>query len=157
MEFQKNLKEIAGPRGDTLAKALEGMDLARFTGYPEWPNILRHAFQYLRTPEQGDRILRQWLPLLPRYLRVADVVLFYIVRPGVLFAPMSIEVHREWITQSVEIAIRSKDVSLLESLVYTLGKRIDQYASLRDLVDATCTSSPKLKNALKKTGVISSD
>jgi hypothetical protein len=85
-----------------------------------------------------DRILTAWLPQLDRHIRLADLILFHYVRRGALFAPMSVEVLQQWREKCVDLAVQTKDESLVESLICTLGKYRNNPALdavIRDLVN----------------------
>ena len=71
-----------------------------------------------------DPVLEAWLPKLGQHIRVADVILFYEVRRGALFAQMSLDVRKRWVQRCIELAIETKDVSLIER-VERIWKQID--------------------------------
>ena len=117
MEFRSAMKQL----GDGLADELASLDLSALTEMPNWDETLRLVLDDFRKPELMDRVLTAWLPQLDRNIRVADLILFYYVRRGSIFAPMSIEVLQRWCDKCIELAVKTGDESLVESLIYTVG------------------------------------
>jgi len=116
-EFRSAMKQL----GDGLADELASLDLSVLTEIPNWDETIRLVLDDIRKTELMDRVLTAWLPQVDRNIRVADVILFYYVRRGAINAPMSLEVLQQWRTKCVELAVRTQDESLIESLIYTLG------------------------------------
>jgi hypothetical protein len=133
---------------ESLSRDLAEVDLELLTQLPRWDDCIELALELLTTPDQADRVLRAWLPQISKYVRLADIVLFRRVRLGILFAPMSIEVHQAWIAACVVLALRSRDPSLLESLVYTLRGDLTRYPELLPALAAVRRESPRLDRAL---------
>jgi len=130
-DFRAELRQL----GTELADDLADLDLSALEETPGWDDALRLAFDELQTPELKDQVLTMWLPQIDRHIRLADLVLFYYVRRGALFVPMSIEIIQQWLAKCIELASQTGDESLVESLVYTLGTRYRQYATLDAVFD----------------------
>ena len=126
-EFRRELHAIAGDDGRPLADALCALDLSAWYDLPHFRGALRLTMEALRSPAQIDAVLRAWLPRLPGHVRIADVVLFHYVRPGLV----SPEVAERWLEASVTLAVESEDPSLLESVLYCLtGPALDRRPAL---------------------------
>jgi hypothetical protein len=151
-EVRERLYELAGDDGSELVRALAEADLHRLCGLAVWSNCVRMAFDFLTDPAQGDQVLTAWLPQLAQHIPLADLVLFYRVRTGILFAPMSISVRDRWVAACVDLAIASRDASLLESLVRTLGTETKQYPQLQLVLSEVRRHSPRLERALAREG-----
>jgi hypothetical protein len=63
---------------------------------------------------------------------------------------MSIGILREWIDSCVNLAIVSRNDSLLESLVYTLGSRIIDYDALNSAIKERAANSRKIQLAIER-------
>ena len=152
MEFRQQLKVMAGQDGEKLTEILAAMNIEELTSCHGWDRCIRQAYQFIRKPEQGDKILRCWLPELKNNLRLGDVVIYYIIRKGILFSPMSMEVRNKWIDACATYAVEFKNSSLLETLLYTIGTDVKKYDGFYDVVKELSDSDPKLKKALLKVG-----
>lgn len=124
-----------------LADDLATVDLNVLRRTGQWRDPLRLALDQLAAPEMKDRVFLAWYPQLDSHISVADLVLFYFVRRGALFAPMSVDVLTKWRDKCVELGCKTRDESLLESLIYTLGPHYRQNTALNSVVeDASLTS-----------------
>ena len=150
VEFRKKLKELAGPNGDNLVVALEDVDLHELSKYDGWSDCIRHAYELIRNPSQGDRVLKAWLPRIENNLRVGDVVLYYIIKKGILFSPMSMEMRNAWVDACAEYAIKYKDGSLLESLAYIIVENAKYYEGIKAALTDLSTNNVRYKKALNK-------
>lgn len=153
LDFRRRLKKLAGPDGSELAEALATIDIGDLTKSEQWPDCLRIALEFVNRADHGDNILNSWLPRLPENTMLADVILYYHVRQGIIFAPMSLETRDNWIRVCAEIAMKQQNISIMESLVYTLGKGIEKHAGLKEAALKASTTSPKLHKALAKFGI----
>ena len=88
---------------------------------------------WMRLKKQIEKHFWSAIPKLDHNIRLADVILFHYVRRGSIFAPMSIEVLQQWLEKCVELAVRTQDDSLVESLIYTLGD-YRKYLALESVV-----------------------
>ena len=135
MEYRNALAGLARQEGNQLVSALATLELPELYRYPDWDDALRLALYSIQDVKEMDTVLTGWLPQLDRNIRVADLVLFYYVRRGALFAPMSLEVLQQWREKCIDIAVRTADVSLVESLICTVGD-YDKYPELAEVVSS---------------------
>ena len=147
-EFRAALRQL----GAELADDLADIDLGLLEGTPDWADALRLALDELQNADLKDRVLASWLPLIDEHVRLADLVLFYYVRRGALFAPMSIEVLRLWLTKCIDLALLTKDESLVESLLYTLGAGYREYPALDVVARGLARDSRRVSLALQRQG-----
>ena len=150
MEYRAAIRQL----GDDIAVALSTLDLTELVRQPDWDEKLRLALNEIRKAEVMDRILTAWLPQLNHQIRLADFILFYYVRRGALFAPMSVEVLRQWREKCIDIAVRTGDVSLVESLICTVGD-YNKYPVFAEVVSSLAErGSYTILKALRRKGVI---
>ena len=133
-----------------LAADLASLPLADLEVTPDWGDPLRLALDELGSAELMDHVLQAWLPHLDDHVRLADLVVFYYVRRGALFAPMSVDTLQEWLGRSIDVANQSRDSSLVESLIYTLGGQIKEHPELVELVKELQPGSRAIALALER-------
>jgi hypothetical protein len=133
-----------------LADDLATVDLNALRRNGEWRDPLRLALDQLASPELEDRVFLAWYPQLDSQIAVADLVLFYFVRRGALFAPMSVEVLTKRRDKCVELACKTHDESLLESLIYTLGHSYRRNAVLNAVVKEKSVTSKRVLVAARR-------
>ena len=143
-ELRTRLREVAVPRADEFARAMADLSLEAWYDLPDWDGTLRRALDALSDPASIDSVLVRWLARLEGHARIADVVLFYVVRPG----RCSSAIGARWIEVSVAMAREMEDPSLLESLAYTLGRDFATRPGLMHLAARVAKSYPALQRAL---------
>lgn len=131
MDFRNAAKKLAQQEDNQLASALAALDLSELYTFKNWGTSLNLALDVIGKAEEMDRVLTAWLPQLDQHIRIADHILFYYVRKGALFAPMSIDMLEQWRDKCIELAVRTRDVSLVESLICTIGN-YHEYPALAD-------------------------
>ena len=149
-EYRSAIRRLCDPGITTLANDLASLSLLEFEKRDNWGNALRIALDEITTAPQIDQVMQSWLPHLNQHVRLADLVLFYYVRKGALFGPMSVDQHSQWLDKCIELAIQSHDESLVESLVYTLGKRYQEHANLNALIEEMAQASPCVSKAVQR-------
>lgn len=149
MEFRSALWKL----GDEIADDLASLDLDVLEDLPTWDETIRFALDEIKRPKLMDQVLMAWQPQLDRHIRVADVVLFYYVRRGALFAPMSIKTLEMWRDQCVELAIRTRDESLVDSLICTVG-HLAGYPELVVVIrELAAQGSRRITTALRRNSI----
>jgi hypothetical protein len=149
MEYRESLRELGTIDGGRFESVAE-LDLVELQALPGWFDALHLALLEIGQTGPLDRVLKPWLPQLGTNPRVADLVLFYFVRRGALFAPMSIELLGEWISACVEIAIDCEDASLIESLLYTCASQFSAHPMLLAVAGAVAQRSTKVRLAYER-------
>jgi hypothetical protein len=149
-EFRSRLAALDNGFGGRLSNLLSELDLNEYTTLGDWLDCLRLAFIHLPFAPQRDAALKNWLPYARTNVRFADGVLFYIIRY------VSGEIRESWIASCVDLAIESKDTSLIESLVWVVHSDLTRYPDLVDVAHNLAATSAKVRTALAKTGNLQS-
>lgn len=146
MEFRTRLAALDNGLGGPLSNLLLNLDLDELTSAGAWLDCLRIAFIHLPFAPQRDGLLNCWLPYARTNVRFADGVLYYII-------PHSRgEVRESWIGSCVDLALETKDASLVESLIWVLRSELPRYPKLVNEAHLLTQTSPKVQTALRKTG-----
>lgn len=134
---------------EQLAKELLGLPIYEFVKLQYWEGHLRMAFYAMSDPALQASVLQQWLESPLDDVRFVDVVIFYLIRNGHGHAPIGVS----WINAAVALAERTKDWSLVETLVWTLRKSISDYPSAANLARELSQQSPSILKALNETSL----
>jgi hypothetical protein len=124
---------------------LANLDLDEYTELGKWLDCLRIAFVDLPFAPQRVDALKHWLCYARTNVRFADGVLYYIVRY------ISGDARESWIASCVDLALESRDASLVESLIWVLHSDLAHYPKLFDAAH-DLTTSTMVRTALRKTG-----
>ena len=134
---------------EQLANELLGLPTAEFVKLQYWEGHLRTAFYCLGDHELQAAVLQRWLESPLNDVRFVDVVIFYLVRSGHLHTP----VGEAWIKTAVALAERTKNWSLVESLVWTLRRSISEHPTFASLARELSQQSPSILKALNETSL----
>jgi len=132
-----------------LAQELLALPLGEFLKLQYWEGHLRMAFFCMRDADLQATVLQRWLESPLEDVRFVDVVMFYLIRHGHLRAP----VGDAWVKAAIAMAERTKDRSLVESLVWTLRRSISDHPSFAALARELSQQSPSILKALNETAV----
>lgn len=144
LEYRRKLKELAGPLGGPLANALEEIDINELTSVPNWQDGLLVALIDLPMAMQVEGILNAWLPKVIGNTRFADYVLFKIVRR----LPRQNYIRNEWINSCLELVDKTKDFSLVESLILVIGQEAKNYRDLIAIATYHARTSGQMRRVL---------
>ena len=133
MEFRNAATALKNQEGNQLVASLASLDFLELYRYPDWDIALYLSLYCIYELEDMDTVLKSWLPQLDTHIRIADLVLFYFVRRGILFAPISFEMQEQWRDACIDLAVRTRDESLAESLICTL-RDYRNYPDLAEVV-----------------------
>lgn len=145
-EFRMRLGALDNGFGGPLADLLSNLDLDEYTALGKWLDCLRIAFVDLPFAPQRDGILKNWLPHARTNVRFADGVLYYII------PYISGDMRESWIASCIDLALGSRDASLVESLVWVLRSDLPRYPNLVDVAHDLTATSARVHTALRKTG-----
>ena len=136
------IMELPGVKSH-LAKELENLSLSELLQLKYWDGHLTVAFTMLRGSNLPDRILRRWLESCPDNPRFVDVLIFYLL-------PLAAhsDIRHAWFAKAADMAVSSKDYSLVESLVWRLGGGLDKYPELLSLATELQKNSPHITKAM---------
>ena len=148
-EFRDELRKLSEEYESGLIDALCSASVSALRTSLNWDDAVRVALGEINDAKDMDKVLKSWIPNLQSNIELADLVLFYFVKRGAIFAPMSVEVLNEWVDVCKGLAIMTKNESLLESLIYTLGDRIEDDQELMKVIETASDGSKKIQQAIK--------
>jgi hypothetical protein len=131
----------------TLIDDLCALDVVELTTHPIWLNCLRLYTHTIQFSGQYSILLRAWLPQMEHSVRFADGVLFYIVS----------KIHEDfpekslWVEKCVDLALRTADHSLVESLLLYLKGKVSEHPELIRLAEKIAVVDKKMAKVLAKT------
>ena len=129
-----------------LADELLTLPISEFRKLKYREGHLRTAFFCLRDRDLQTLVLQRWLQTFGGDIRFADVVVFYLVKP----AHVGTEVGDTWIQAATDLAEQSRDFSLVESLIWTLGRSASAHPRFWALAAELDQRSPSIKKALNE-------
>jgi len=125
-EYRNALKDLAGPLGGGLANALAEINPQDLTLIPNWQDALLVAIIDLPISLQTEGVLKAWLPKTMDNIFFADFAVFRIVR----YLPKDNETRNRWIEHCMNMALSTKNFSLIESLILVLRQDALNYPAL---------------------------
>lgn len=140
--FRQALTQLQGGAVESLSST----DLNDLQNAPSWRDCTLIALCDLGTAGRSA-ILRAWIRHVRHHLHLADVILYYVVRE----MPLEPTLAAEWIAACEELAASTGDVSLIESLIFTLKSDLPEHAALRTLAEAAAPTHPVIQRALDHT------
>ena len=145
--FGEEIKRICG--GDLFANLplfLKDIDLDKFTKSKRCYEVLKLIIIQVKFPFFWKDVLESWYPKISHYVRLADVVLYYLIKN---FSKES-EIRKLWIDKCIDMAIKFEDESLVESLILVLKKDMKKNNTIYTLANNMSVNSIKIKKVLKK-------
>ena len=112
-----------------LALELLRLPISEFVKLRYWEGYLGMAFHFLGGSDLQSSILELWFKSYLGNVNFVDWVIFYPIRYFYLHTPIG----DRWIEAALELAERTKDESLVESLVLILRPNISDYPSFASL------------------------
>lgn len=145
-EFRKALLDLAGDLGGPLANSLSDIDLNELQTCRHWADATEIALRDLPLGiSQIEGVLKAWLPHADQHIRFLDRVLFKIVR----YLPAASSIRADWIGVSEEVALSTKDFSLVESLILILGDRAAEHLEILGLAQQMARESPQMRRVIR--------
>ncbi len=138
---------------DNLQYTLESVDLREMTSRRDWCDMLRITAVGNHSFIDWCGVLMAWLPYAREHINFADHVFFYLVTQNY----SDEKTLTAWRDVCVEHAIRTKNLSLLESLVLRCDLTSSKYTDLVSTALSESEASRLLKNALVKAGFSQSE
>lgn len=121
------------------------MSLSDYVTIPEWDDAVRVAFLHLRWPGQRERVLDAWLAQSDAPIHFIDVALYHMIRHY-----GDCELRRRWVSACIERALATRNGSLTESLLWTLGAGIRSEPRLVELALQLADTYPPVRKPLQK-------
>ncbi len=144
-EYRAALQELSGPLGGGLADALVDIDLKEFSLLPNWQDALIIAITDLSLLQQLEDVLDAWLPKISGHIVFADLILYKIVR----YMRKDNATRNNWIVRCINIAINSRNFSLIESLLLVLRREAWNYRKLIAIAKEYSYSSAQMDRVLR--------
>ena len=144
-EVRTELRNIAGKNGFQLADILSALKPAEIVTLPNWQDCVQLAFFEISLPGTQEKVLESWLPEIDNQIHFADVVLYYVIRT----LPFRESVGKNWIERCIALSNTSRNESLVESLLFVLGRKSEAYPDFLSFA-RQFESSPKIQKALRK-------
>ncbi|GEM_PF-2426707 len=144
-EYRNAIKELSGPLGGGLADALADIDLQEISLLPNWQDALLVAIMDLPISQQVDGVLEAWLPKMSDHVAFADLILYKIVH----YMRKDNVMRNNWIERCIDIAINSRNFSLIESLLLVLRREAWNYRKLIAIAKEYSYSSAQMDRALR--------
>jgi hypothetical protein len=147
-EFKDELRKLSEEHESGFIDALCAADLSDLQSSSNWRDALRITLGQIDDVKDMDKVLKAWLPNLQSNIPLADFVLFYFCRGGLLFSTMSGEVLGAWVDTCKQLAIKTKNESLIESLIYTLPEGIKYDQELMEVIKLAAVDSGTIRRAI---------
>ena len=111
-----------------MAQELESLDPAQFPQSRDFLIAVMWSFRSLPSQSQRDGVLAAWARHVPEHVRFADDMVFDVIGEDDFETPAG----KAFLAAVVEVALRTGDISLTESLVRRLGQKTRQFPELLD-------------------------
>jgi predicted nucleotidyltransferase len=144
-QFRFALFEVGGDWGGPLVNALSNVDLDELTSIPHWDDAIEIAVRDLPLPGQASALLEAWLERADGNIRFFDSVLYKLVR----YLPEENSVRGQWIAKGIALAEKTRDFSLVESLMLTLRGKAVQHEQLMTLAKQLAVESKQMQRVLR--------
>ena len=144
-EYRNALRELSGSMGGGLADALADIDLQEISLLPNWQDALLVAIMDLSFSQQIEGVLDSWLPKISDHIVLADLILYKMVR----YMRKDNATRNKWIECCIDIAINSRNFSLIESLLLVLRREAWNYRKLIAIAKEYSYSSAQMDRALR--------
>ena len=143
-DYQQALMKIGGKLGGPLADELSSLDLKEITRVPGWRNALVIAL--IDIPLQREVVLNAWIgKAQDSDIEFLDLVLYKIVR----YLPADDMARNQWVSYCANLAIKTRNLSLVESLVFVLKNEILSMPDFLKVSSELAKSSEKIQKALQ--------
>ena len=146
-DFRQSLREIPD-----LKQALISLDVGELTRMDRWSPALRWAYITLPSPQDCEDVLWAWLAHFDNHVRFMDHLMFWVLDCG----PFEGAAASACLEKSISLAIRTRDTSLIETLVWCLRARLAEFPALFDLAMSEGTRDDRIYNALAASGFVRS-
>ena len=144
-EYRAALAQLAGPLGGPLCDALCTLSPDELTRFPRWDEALEVAIGDIPLGLQVEAVLNAWLPRVGLRPEFDDVVLFRIVRSLSDGSPT----RRNWVRAAVPGAVKTKNHSLIETLVLVLGPGANRFPELITVASELAIESKQMSRVLR--------
>jgi hypothetical protein len=146
-EFRQMLQDIDknSLTNEKLANALSQIEPQELTKLKNWGDALRIALADIFNLHIAE-IMVNWLDIMDESIIFTDYVTYYIVRG----LSKDSQLWIDWIDKGIVIAQNTKHESFIESLVWTISDRMNDYSEFQIYCIKFANDSKKLQIALRK-------
>ena len=146
-EFRQMLQDIDKNNNDNkgLENALARIHPQELTLLKNWDDALRIAL-YDISYSHLEGILFNWLNIMDQSIRFTDYVTYYIVKN----LSKDNQLWIAWVNKGIVIAQNTEHESFIESLVWTISDRMNDYSEFQKYCIKFADDSKKLQIALRK-------
>lgn len=144
-EYRNALRELSGSMGGDLADALADIDLQEISLLPNWQDALLVAIMDLPISQHVEDVLNAWLPKISDHIVFADLILYKIIR----YMRKDNATRSNWIERCIDIAINSRNFSLIESLLLVLRRDAWDYPKLIAIAKEYAKTYAQMERALR--------
>ena len=144
-DFRNKVDEILDNDSDIFLESIKDYDFDFIENYYDFTDAVHLIFNAFRWPGHRDYILENWIDRDDLPLRLADYLLYYIVRYS-----YSDELKESWVAKCVRMAEVEKDISLTETLLLTLDDDSAKNPALIKLSIELSGKSDKIRKLLRK-------
>lgn len=134
-----------------LQAALESIDIEQLTAHRDWADIVHIMVLDHWSSIDWDPVLERWLPYAAQHATFADRILF----TANLVYKCSPPLRERWFATCIDLALRTKHDSLLETLLLTCAPDHPQYAELLAEAKSRHAQSRILQRVMKRLGHLS--
>jgi hypothetical protein len=145
LDFRRAVGKIPDLLGELAA-----LDFEALSDRDVWDAVVATA--EIDSSLDWDGILQKWLEYAERNVYFADRVLFRLVTQVRCTACT----RDRWVAKCITLALRTKNISLIESLVWRLGQGTSAHPELETLAVSMSHGEPRLRKALEETGLLPS-
>jgi hypothetical protein len=145
-QFRDALRARGLANPTAMVASLEHMTLSEWYRVQHVGGAIGIAFAMLADRTQVDAVLASWRSRITGHVRLIDSVVFHLVRRGLPSGSGA----DAWLGLARAEALRSRDPSLLETLVYALGTSVVSDPHLFDAAQAQRRGYSPLHRALDR-------
>jgi len=145
-EFRKELVFQGGNNKKDLLASLESIYDSELIEIEGWCDALKIAFYDLSMSSRSE-LLREWLKVSNEKIRFIDVILFHFVR----YLKLDEDLYHLWIEKCLDVARRTYDFSLIESLALVLENDLNKYTEIYQQAVKYAESSSQMRRVLINT------
>ncbi len=131
---------------EDLQAQLESIDPRRMVSYEKWCDVLRLAAFDNFLIIDWNRVLDAWYDYAAEDITFLDHIFFYIIGRY----PVKEEIFKKWERLAVSKALKSENLSLIESIIRVLGEKTAQHKELLELAFEKRGTSKLINDALIK-------
>lgn len=148
LKFRSALRSIHGVVDNTLVDDLINIDVCELISFPNWDDAIEITIGTLSL-NQKIVLLESWLLHIAGSTLFFDTILYKIIRN----LPEEYPVRTQWIAKCIDLALETRNFSLVESLILTLRWKAVQYKEFITIANELAAESSQMQRVLKRYGL----